>query len=334
MAKADVRLPTGVGLPQSVEQVTAEFDGRIRRGELEGYEPISTGFPEQDELLGGGFHSGFLTLLSGPENVGKTSLLLQYAANVGLGGGASCVVCFEHDAVHLFHRLLCAQSFLASRDGSGVTLVDIRQAILKSVGERGGSSGTTQGLQAVLQAYPSARKAFDEQIAQCLDRLFLTRGDPIRTTIKVLGQYATWLQQQTPGKAVLFIDYLQKVPYSLDSQDMPMERETALVTQGLKDLALDFGMPVVAISALHSSGLNKEIPWMQDLHGGPTTKYEPDVGLLLLPPGQRTDGRAALAIAKNRAGPADKEILYSFVGQHFCFDPTDAKVRSLPGRWQ
>ncbi|TET52238.1 MAG: hypothetical protein E3J64_05535 [Anaerolineales bacterium] len=332
MAKTDERLPSGVSYPRSVEEITSAFDGRVRRGELEGYEPISTGFPEQDELFGGGFLSGCLTLLAGPEGAGKTSLLLQYARNVAMGGGAGCVVCFEHDEVHLFHRLLCMESYLTASKEPAVTLVTIREAVMKAVGEGGEPSAATQGLQAILQAYPSARKAFDERMAQYLDRLFLSRGDPIKTTLQVLRRYANWMQKQTPGKAVLFVDYLQKVPYSLDARDMSMERQTALVTQGLKDLALDFGMPVVAISALDTEGLTKDIPWMQDLHGGPTTKYEPDVGLLLLPPSERTNGKVSLAIAKNRAGPANMEILYTFVGQHFCVDPTKPTVQPLMGR--
>jgi replicative DNA helicase len=330
MTQQELILPTGLRFPQAVGEISREFDARIREGRLEGYLPISTGFEDLDEVLGGGFLSGCLLLLGGRQNVGKTIWVLQAARNVAAAGGIGCVVCYEHDEVHLFHRLLCMESFLANEeDESAVTLTGIREAVLKatavgdapSTQDAGAEAPFIQGLQAVLQAHPSARRAWDKNVASYLDRLMITRGHPVKTTLNVLRTYAQWLQQQEPGRAVLFIDYLQKVPFSLDSWGMDPDRQVILVTQGLKDLALEFGIPVVAIAAVDPEGLKRDEPRVEDLLGGSAVKYEPDVVLMMLPHWEEGRRDVGFIVAKNRAGPTDVELLYSLVGPHFCFAP-------------
>ena len=328
-------LPTGLHFPQSVGEISREFDARIREGRLEGYLPIPTGFAELDEVLGGGFLSGCLLLLGGRQNVGKTIWTLQAARNVALAGYTGCLVCYEHDEVHLFHRLLCLESYLASgEDQGGVTLKDIREAVLRAVPGVSGRPGYgesapfAQGLQAVLQAHPSARRAWDESVSGYLDRLLVTRGHPVKTTLNVLRTYATWLSQEHPGRAVLFVDYLQKIPYSLDSRDLPPERQVILVTQGLKDLALEFGVPVVAVAAVDPEGLKRDEPRVEDLLGGSAVKYEPDAVIMMLPRWHEGRRDVGFVVAKNRAGPTDVEVVHPLVGRHFCFAPNATAVRA------
>jgi len=346
MSQQQLILPTGLHFPRTVGEISREFDGRIREGRLEGYLPISTGFEALDEVLGGGFLSGCLLLLGGRQNVGKTIWVLQAARNVALAGGIGCLICYEHDEVHLFHRLLCMESHLVSNeDEMGVTLTDVREAVLRAIpstiraspGTAGGPSslqdyGTAapfaQGLQAVLQAHPSARQAWDEHVAGYLDRLLVTRGHPVKTTLGVLRTYAAWLQQERPGRAVLFVDYLQKVPYSLDSWEMSQERQVVLVTQGLKDLALDFGIPVIAVAAVDPEGLKRDEPRVEDLLGGSAVKYEPDVVIMMLPRWEGGKREVGFVVAKNRAGPTDVELIYPLVGRHFCFDPQAIAVKN------
>jgi replicative DNA helicase len=327
-------LPSRVKMPATVGEVSKEFEARIREGRLEGYRPISTGFPELDRVLGGGFLSGCEMLLAGRQNVGKTIWVLQSARNVALSGDYSCVVCYEHDEVHLFHRLLCMESYLAAGPDEAVTLMDIRQAVLAAVEDMtrpldaGEPATYVQGLQAILEACPGARKAWVEGMVEYLDRLFIVRGDPVQTTLKDgLRPYARWLHEEFPGRAVLFIDYLQKAPLSLDSQDMDPDLQVIRVTQGIKDSALDYGLPIVAISALDPEGLKREEPGVEYLLGHSAVKYEPDVVILMQPHwagGKRDVGFIA---GKNRAGPTDVEVVYRLVGQHFCFDPTPVEVR-------
>jgi len=143
----------------------------------------------------------------------------------------------------------------------------------------------------------------------------------------VLRTYAAWLQREQPGRAVLFLDYLQKVPYSLDSRDMPPDRQVIMVTQGLKDLALEFGIPIVAVAAVDPEGLKRDEPGVEDLMGGSAVKYEPDVVIMMLPHWGEGKREVGFVVGKNRAGPTDVELTYRLVGPHFCFDPQVTSVQ-------
>ena len=320
-------LPTGLSFPQTVGEISRAFDARIREGRLEGYLPVSTGFDDLDHVLGGGFLSGCLLLLGGRQNVGKTVWALQAARNVAMGGNIGCLVCYEHSEVHLFHRLLCMESYLASQDGKGLTLRGIRQAIVDQMSGSESDASIEQGLQAVLQAHPSARNAWSN-VTNYLDHLFVTRGHPVKTTLNVLRTYVKWLQREwSDRQVVLFIDYLQKVPYSLDSRERDKEQQVVMVTEGLKNLALELGISIVAVAAVDPAGLKRDEPRVEDLLGSSAVKYEPDAAIMMLRRRMEEGPGVGFAVGKNRAGPTGVEFVHPLVGRHFCFDPQPAEKR-------
>jgi replicative DNA helicase len=336
-------LPSGIGEPEPIEDVARRFDQRVRDGRLEGYLPVSTGFAEEDDIMGGGFLCGFLLLLTGPQNIGKTIKVVQWARNVALGGDIACVVCYEHPEVHLFHRLLCMESCLTSPERNGITLTEIREAIMEDVRAKDADPvalADTQALQIVLDKYPQARAAFDTHMAHYLDRLYLVQGDTRKTTLEVLERYVRILKEKHPpdgvkkGRVVLFGDYLQRIPYSLDSYGMDRDLQADLVVKGLKGLALEEGVPVVAVSALDKQGLRKRNAWVEDQEGTASLAYEADTTIVMRQ--LRVDGRlcAGFPFGKNRAGPTRVEPVYGLIGKHFCFDPDVVAVRDyeeLPG---
>lgn len=61
-------------------------------GELE---PVASGLPELDELLGGGIARGTSTMLLGPSGVGKTTIASQYAFAAARRGERSAVYLFD-----------------------------------------------------------------------------------------------------------------------------------------------------------------------------------------------------------------------------------------------
>ena len=327
----DLLLPSGLNYPQSIEEVANTFDTQIREGQLDGYLPTPTGFKQLDEWLGGGFHAYNLLLVGGPQNVGKTVWILQAARNVAAAGGAACVLEYEHDEVHMLHRLICMESRLAAGyAGEGVTIGGIRQSIINRLGGLNGN-GFAQGLQAVLSDHSAARQAWGN-IGTYFDRLFLIKGHPLKTTLDVIDTYLEWFKQQYGLKTVLFIDYLQKVPYSLERTTIAKEDKVAYTTEGLKDLALAHGIPIVAVSAMDAEGLKKFRGEVFDLAGGETTKYEPDA-VLMLNPRWRWDekaerGQVLFSIEKNRSGPTGVEVEYQLRGENFCFWPEKDVQRS------
>ena len=313
------RLPTGVSLPQTLLEVSNQFDARIRAGNLAGYKPIPTGFHPLDEVLGGGLHAGALTLIAGPQGVGKTIFVVQAARNIAAGGLATaCVVCFEHSPNYLYHRILCMESIdPRAHHPQGVTMEDIRRAVIESAEE-----GSFSSLYAILKKLPKAREGW-ERLVTYWERLLIAKGHPFKTTLAVLDTYLEKLREQHE-EVVLFVDYLQKMPL-FGQPDVPDEKKIAIVTEGLKNLALAHEVPIVAVSALDVEGLRTEKPGVQDLWGGPTIKYEPDVAILLRPTGQ---AQVTFSVGKNRMGPQYVEFEHRLHGPYYCFNPQGSTVRA------
>jgi len=84
----DYTIVTG-GLRIFPRLVAAEHHLDFRR------EPVSSGVPELDELLGGGLDRGTTTLLIGPAGSGKSSVAMQYVAEMGKHGERSTVFAFD-----------------------------------------------------------------------------------------------------------------------------------------------------------------------------------------------------------------------------------------------
>ncbi len=65
---------------------------------------VPTGVPEIDRALGGGLHRGSVTLLGGPPGIGKSTLLLQLAAQVAEHRGTVLYVSAEESPSQVRHR--------------------------------------------------------------------------------------------------------------------------------------------------------------------------------------------------------------------------------------
>ncbi|MHB0874991.1 MAG: ATPase domain-containing protein [Anaerolineae bacterium] len=67
-------------------------------------ETIASGVPELDELLHGGLERGTVTLVSGPNGVGKTTLGMQFMKEAAGRGERSVIYAFEESADTLMRR--------------------------------------------------------------------------------------------------------------------------------------------------------------------------------------------------------------------------------------
>lgn len=310
-------LPAGLGFPRTLLDVSIEFDTHIKSGKVAGYKPIPTGFEPLDTYLGGGLVPESLMLVGGPPGTGKTIFVLQAARNIAAiakdNKTAACVVCFEHGEVYLYHRLLCMESMLGESE-IGLTMGDIRRAALNTKGEE-------PGIESLLRASDAARDAWS-RITQYWERLYLIKGHPVKTTLNVLDTYLTRLQSQFTT-VVLFVDYLQKVPIFSPGMELTPERQIRTVTEGLKNLALAHDVPIVAVAASDSEGLKGGRVRFEDLWGGSSVNYEPDVAVMLNPSSQEdhSDGHEiSFSIAKNRLGPTGVLIRHLLLGQHYIFN--------------
>jgi replicative DNA helicase len=126
----------------------------------------------------------------------------------------------------------------------------------------------------------------------------------------------------------MFVDYLQKMPVFSPGVELTPERQIRTVTEGLKNLALAHGVPIVAVAAADSEGLKGDRVRFQDLWGGSSVNYEPDVALMLDPApsgGQRHTGEVIFSIDKNRLGPTGVEFRHRLRGEYFAFVAEDHK---------
>ncbi len=310
-------LPAGLEFPRTLLDVSIEFDTHIKSGKLAGYKPIPTGFDQLDGYLGGGLVPESLVLIGGPPGVGKTIFVLQAARNIAAAASdnktAACVVCFEHSEVYLYHRLLCMESVVEGNH-EGLTMDDIRRAALRNeFGE--------PGLEALLTTFHSAKDAWS-RIVRYWERLYLSKGHPVKTTLSVLDTYLTRLRSQFTT-VVLFVDYLQKVPVFSPGIELTPERQIRTVTEGLKNLALAHSVPTVAVAASDAEGLKGGRIRFKDLWGESSVKYEPDVAVILnaaIDEASKPTGEVIFSIEKNRLGPTGVEARHMLEGQYFAFD--------------
>ena len=76
------------------------------------------------------------------------------------------------------------------------------------------------------------------------------------------------------------MDYLQKV--KPDDASMPEEQQITRITQQLKDLAIDFASPVLALSSADRDGLKPgQRMRARHLKGSTALAYEPDVVMIM-----------------------------------------------------
>src|SRR5213080_4108098 len=93
----------------SLAGVLDEANAALRGGKSAAPRVWPTGFDPLDAYLGGGLRAGELTLIGGPQGLGKTTWALQMMRNMAAAGAAVSYFSFEHDEQTLLERLICIE---------------------------------------------------------------------------------------------------------------------------------------------------------------------------------------------------------------------------------
>jgi replicative DNA helicase len=322
--------------PRSALDVLVDLNDKVTSGQVGDYQSVPLGFTPMDKTIGGGLRPGELLLIGGAQGTGKTTMAMQMARNVASGGQANVLyLCFEHDEQYLLNRLIAMESALAHlpHKTGAIKITDVRKEILGS-GMGDGATGPN------LANNPRLRPALD-RLARYGHNLFLLRGSQTASTVDNIRMLVQQHRDLSGDRRLLVVvDYLQKVP-----QIPEPENETEKVTyvvNGLKDIALSEGVPMIAIVAADKEGLKASRLRNYHLRGSSAINYEADIILILNEKynivakvniefnpyqAQRFRDWAVVSVEKNRGGQDNVDLEFEKHFEFSCFDPSGRTVQ-------
>lgn len=228
---------------------------------------ISTGIHGLDRLSGG-LHPGDLTILAARPSVGKTSLALNIAEWAAVERSKAVgFFSLEMSADQLVRRILSSMS--------GV-----------EVAAYAGSGWTT---------YSEVQKAATELADSAL---FI--DDTPTATVWEIRSKARRLQAEA-GLDLVIIDYLQLMNAAARSKDGNRVQEVSEISRGLKALARELKIPVIALSQLSRQPEQRDTkePKLSDLRESGAIEQDADLVLFLWPDEHLVHAK----LAKHRNGP-------------------------------
>jgi replicative DNA helicase len=238
---------------------------------------VVSGYRDLDALTGG-FRSSALTLVAARPSMGKSSLLLNMMENMAKDGKKVAFISLEMSAEDLTTNLLCGMA--------GVESTRARQGTMslsqwKYIGQ---ATHTVSQWQCWIEDCPSL-------------------------SIDQLKSKARRLHSQC-GLDVVAVDYLQllKPPKATGTN---RERQVAEISAGLKSLAMELDIPVVAAAQLkrESEKRDNHRPTLADLRESGSLEQDADLVVLIHRQGyydrdnREVQDQAELIVAKNRTGP-------------------------------
>ena len=254
------------------------------RGQLMG---LRTGFTDIDSKTQGLQASDFIVLAARP-SVGKTSLALNIAEYAGVREGKSVgVFSLEMSKEQLVLRLL-----------SSVTKID--------------SFKLRSGFLAEMD-FPKIASAME-----ALSRAKIFIDDTASISVMELRTKARRLKMEH-GLDLLIVDYLQLMQPGSSGRESNRVQEVSEISRGLKALARELSIPVLALSQLSRQtemrGDSKE-PRLSDLRESGAIEQDADVVIFLWRKADRIEETDAVgeaidfSIAKHRNGPTGAGQLY------------------------
>lgn len=239
---------------------------------------ITTGFASLDNNLSG-FQKSDLIILGARPSLGKTTLALDFARAAAKAGHTVGIFSLEMSREQIIDRLISSEA--------QVPLWKLRTGRLNE-------------------------HDFDMIAQGALDRLSqmnILIDDTPSLSVMQIRSIARRLQAEH-GMDILFIDYVQLIQPT-GSGDNVVQQFTE-ISHGLKALARELNIPVVALSQLNRSVDNREsqIPKISDLRETGSWEQDADVVLLIYrkdrtrtDPSLEDENTASIIIAKHRNGP-------------------------------
>ena len=260
---------------------------------------LQTNFRDLDRVLSG-FGKSDLILLAARPGLGKTSLALNIAQNVGLKGKTVAIFSLEMSNEQLANRLLASHSAV---DNKKFRTGELTQAewIL------GQSSSLLAEANIYLDDTP------DMTVAQMKAKL-----------------------RRLPALDLVIVDYLQLM--SSGSKTASRQEAVSEISRSMKMMAKEFNVPVLCLSQLSRAPEKREgdkRPMPSDLRESGSIEQDADAILFLYNDAiynkeTANPNKIELIIAKNRHGPTDT-IYLSWNNTLTKFGDYKAKKDTMPG---
>lgn len=286
----------------------------------------ATGFVPLDDVLSGGIRPGELLVVGGKPAVGKTIVCLQWARTMAREGITAVYVCYEHDHATLLSRLLaCELGELAASSGRHVEFeLEELQGRLRDV-----ACGALT-LQDAVDSDALLHEA-ENRLSVYADRLMLFPASGSQTDLATISDT---MARHSDDAAALFVDYVQKVP--VRPEPASDEDRVARAVQGLKAIALEHEVPVIAIASAHADGLTARRVGVNHFRGAAELAYEADAVVVMnekLAIVSRShvaysplrveefSRQVVFSIEKNRGGVSGVDLEFTKNFPQFRFDP-------------
>jgi replicative DNA helicase len=258
---------------------------------------IPTGFPDLDNILAG-LQKSDLVILAARPSVGKTSLALDLARHAAVREKVPVgIFSLEMSSDQLVDRMLSAEA--------NVDLWRLRTGRLKADGENNDFQRIGEAM-GILSEAP----------------IFI--DDTASANIMEMRTMARRLQAEHK-LGLIIIDYLQLMEGRGGENRV---QEISEISRGLKNLARELNIPVIALSQLSRAveSRSPQIPKLSDLRESGSIEQDADVVLFLYredreKPDTPNKGIVKIIIAKHRNGPVGEVSAF--------FQENSASFRSL-----
>lgn len=248
---------------------------------------ISSGFPDLDNILAG-FQKSDLIILAARPSIGKTTLALDLARQIGIQQKVPVgIFSLEMSSDQLVDRMLSSQS--------GVDLWRLRTGRLKS-GQGDDDFERIGEAMGVLSEAP----------------IFI--DDAGSANVMEMRTMSRRLQAEH-NVGVIIIDYLQLMEGRFGGDNRV--NEISEISRSLKQLAREINIPIIALSQLSRAveSRSPQIPKLSDLRDSGSIEQDADIVMFLYredreKPDTPNKNIVEVHIAKHRNGPVGKISLY------------------------
>jgi replicative DNA helicase len=284
------------GIQEIVKESFGSVDALLQRGQR--ITGLATHYEILDEMTSG-LQPSDLVIIAARPSMGKTAFAMNIAENAAINDGKVVgIFSLEMSREALLLRMLCSSARVDSHK------------------MRTGSLWR-EDMDKVVRAMDSLAQA----------RVFI--DDTPGISLSEMRAKARRLQQSQERLDLLIVDYLQLMSGGSGRRYENRTQEVSAISRGLKGLAKELRVPVVALSQLsrapESRGSGDHRPQLADLRESGAIEQDADVVMFIFreevykPDDPEFEGRAEIIIAKQRNGPTGR-VKLAFVKRSTRFE--------------